>query len=705
MMLERKVVTVLFADLVGSTQIAAGLDPEDLRAVMSRYHDAVAGVITAHGGTLEKFVGDAVLALFGYPAAHEDDPERALRAAVAVRDAVARLEGSLELRVGVTTGEVVADPAADARGDLLVTGDALHLAQRLQAAAAPGEILVGARTIADAPGVVEVDTVGDLDLRGLPGVTTAYRAVALAGERPGDGAPVFVGRSHELALLRLLYDRVVAENRSHLITIVGPAGSGKSRLVEEFAQSLSKGPAPPTIRGGSCKPYGEATVLCPIQPLVFDELPPEVETEALEVEAFLELVTDALRRLHAECGLPDDACDRIARVVTWVWRRDVELDPAAGRDEVMTVWRIPLEARARQGAVLAMFDNLQWAGEEPLDFVESLPAKLGERPVLVVAAGRPELLDRRATWSGGRGDSTLVELEGIGDGDAALLIGERLGGRADDALVRVVNERAQGNPYFVVELTRYLVEGGHLAESDGQWRLEAPEDEQRLPDTVHGAVAATIDRLPPDEKLVLLLASFAAYHRLFYDAPIRRMAQTEGHDVSAALARLVERGLITEETPYTLGAWGVIPDTAAYSFTTVLLREVAHDMVPVRERADLHLTFADWLDDVMAARPEWRCLVCQIEGSHLYEAWRLRAARGDDDRELGRRALDACLAAAHERAELEAWREAAADLRRAAEIAAVVDPGRMAQIAARLEAVTPRANSLAVEAEERVRPS
>ena len=695
-MLERKVVTVLFADLVGSTQLAAGLDPEDLREAMSRYHEAVSDAITDHGGTLEKFIGDAVLAVFGYPSTHEDDPARALRAAFAVRDAVAGLEQGLEVRVGVTTGEVVADPSADARGDLLVTGDVLHPAQRLQAAAAPGEILVGTRTIADAPGVVDAEQVGDLQLRGLPDVRAAYKAVALRSvERLGVVVePTFVGRASELALLRLLYHRVVTERRSHLVTVVGPAGIGKTRLVQEFVRTMRQEAAPPTIRGGTCKPYGEATVLCPIQPLVFDELPPEVEEQVLEPSAFLDLVTEAMRRLHADCGLPDDRCERIARVVTWIWRRDHELEPAADRDEVLGVWRVPLEARARLGAVLAVFDNLQWAGDEPLDFVESLPAKLGERPVLVLAASRPELLERRTSWSGGRGDSSVLSLRGIADEDSAQLIGEILRGDVDPELMRVVSERAQGNPYFVAELTRNLAETGQVEESAGAWRLDPSKGEPKLPDSVYAAVAATIDRLPPDEKLTLLLGAYAAYHRLFYDEPVRRMPHAEGIDIAAALTGLVERGLISEETPYTLGAWGIVPGTGAFTFATVLMREVAHDMVPIRERAVLHLTFADWLQEVTQALPDTACLVGQIEASHLFEAWHLRAGRGEADAELGRRALGACLKAAEAGVQVEAWREATVDLQRAAAIAEDVAPERMAEIAAQLETVAPRAAAL-----------
>ena len=694
-MLERKVVTVLFADLVGSTQLAASLDPEDLRTVMARYHEAVAREIEDFGGRLEKFIGDAIVALFGYPSTHEDDPERALRAAVALRDAVAALDAEMEVRVGVTTGEVVADPAADARGDLLVTGDVLHLAQRLQAAAAPGEILVAPRTVADAPGVVNVEQIGELELRGLPGVTSAYRVVGLQSDgHPHVARRTLVGRANELALLRLLYERVVAERRSHLVTVVGPAGVGKTRLLEEFARLLSREAEAPTIRGGSCKPYREATVLCPIQPLVFDELPPEID-DLRDPSAFLELVTKTLRQLHAECGLPEDACERIAGVVTWVWRRDIELDPAADRDEVLAVWRIPLEARARQGAVVATFDNLQWAGQEPLDFIESLPAKLGERPVLALAAARPELLERRPGWSGGRGDSTIVELRGLGEADAELLIAEVLDSAADEELVHIVSERTQGNPHFIAELVRTLAETQQLEEAAGRMHFKRSLDPAGLPDSVHAAVAATIDRLPRDEKLTLMLGSYAAYHRLFYDAPIRRMPHADGFDLDAALGRLVKRGLISEETPYTLGAWGIVPETGAYSFATVLMREVAHDMVPVRERAELHLTFADWLREVEEKLPDTRCLLCQIEAAHLFDAWRARATRGERDDDLARRALTACLTAAGAKEQLEAWRETADELERAAVIARDVAPEMSAEIETRLAALAPRASELA----------
>lgn len=274
---------------------------------------------------------------------------------------------------------------------------------------------------------------------------------------------------------------------------------------------------------------------------------------------------------------------------------------------------------------------------------------------------------------------------------------ELLGGPVDPNLVEVVNQRAQGNPYFVAELTRSLADTGQVEWVDGAWRLDRSRGEPRLPDSITGAVGATIDRLPQDEKLTLLLAAYAAYHRLFYAAPIRRMGRACGLNLDVALAALVERGLISEETPYTLGAWGIVPDTRAFSFATVLLREVAHDMVPLRERADLHLTFADWLREVTDLLPDTRSLVGQIEAGHLFEAWRLRTTRGEADADLGGRALAACLASARSREQLGAWREVVVDLGRAEAIARRIDPDQAAEIAQRIEAAGRAADALHAE--------
>lgn len=266
-MLERKVVTILFADLVGSTSLASELDAEQLRELMARYHAAVSAEVRRYGGTIEKFIGDAAMAVFGFPQTHEDDPVRAVRAAFAMRETVGLLENSrLRLRIGINTGDVVADSAVADRGEFLVTGEAVHFAQRLQAAAEAGEIVVGARTWKDAKEHADFEELPNLTVKGAVSPVRAFRALRLV-ETPTQrvaGAIGFFGRVFELALLQLLFDKVCAERRPHLVTLIGPPGIGKTRLIEEFRARIPARDPAPVLRAGVCKPYGEATLYCPI---------------------------------------------------------------------------------------------------------------------------------------------------------------------------------------------------------------------------------------------------------------------------------------------------------------------------------------------------------------------------------------------------------------------------------------------------------
>ncbi len=684
--LERKLVTILFADLVGSTPLASTLDAEQLRELMARYRDAVAAEVRRNGGVMEKFIGDAAMAVFGSPQAHEDDPQRALRAAFAIRDAVAALEARrLSVRIGVETGEVVADPAAG--GEFLVTGEPVHLAQRLQAAAQPGQIMVGARAWREAKEQAEFEELSPLQLRGFDMPVSAYAALRLRETPASTPAPAFVGRDFELKLLELLFDRVSAEGRAHLVTLVGPPGIGKTRLSDEFLNRIADRRPPPAVRGGVCKPYGEAHLYCPVGGLITRDMPDEFDQARAETrpDHLVDLLTDQLRRVCAESDLLLAESGRLARVLAFCLRPDCAIDPPPSREELFRAWRLAVAAHAERTAVVLWFDNLQWSTDEPLDFIESLPLKLHEHPVLVIAITRPELLERRPRW-GGVIDATSLRLGPLQARETHALVSALLGGAPDPKLLDALAERAEGNPGFVSEFVRALVEDATLAHDERGWRLRVPSGELRVPDSVNAAIATRIDGLPPAEKRLLQLASYAAYSRYFYDAPIRRAGDLTDAEIDAAIEGLLAKGLLEEPSPARRPFSPERADGRRFWFAHVLLREVAHDMVPKAERARLHVLFANWLEEVTDTAN--RHALEQVIAHHFFEAWTLVRSRGDEDVKLAARALDYALRAAEYATAHCAKREAQTHMDRARRMAEAALPDRVAEVGARLEAVS-----------------
>ena len=562
---ERKLVTVLFADLVGSTALASDEDPERVRVRLERFYDAMAEEIERTGGTVEKFAGDAVMAVFGAPAALEDHAERALHAALAMQRRLQELfGGGLELRIGVNTGEaVVGEPRV---GSSFVTGDAVNVCDRLQKAADVGEVLAGERTVAAASGAFEFGELRTVEAKGKPGGVTC-RAVlrSLTLMRPrgvGGFSRVFVGRDAELELLRATYRRAAAHAEPHLVTIVGEPGVGKTRLVRELWEVLAKEEPVPLRRTGRCLAYGDGITYWPIGEVLKEHLGlrdsdrPHEALRKLEGREILGLALglDAARELH-----PLDARERLHEAVV------------AFVDEL-----------AAERPAVVLVEDVHWAESDLLDLLERIVAD-ARAPVVLLATARPELQDHRPGWGAGRRNATVMWLDPLPAHDAARMLDEMVPAVLPNELRELLIARADGNPFFLEELVGELVDAGVLEKRGGEWVLGARQLDFPMPDTVHAVLAARIDRLPPTEKAALQAG--AVVGRVFWTSSVIHLL---GEEPDFDL--LEERDLIRSNRG------SMIAGDREYAIKHALTREVAYASIPKARRGRLHAMLADWLE-------------------------------------------------------------------------------------------------------------
>ncbi|MGE5690820.1 MAG: AAA family ATPase [Pseudomonadota bacterium] len=549
--MERKLATVLFVDIVDSTELVSESDPEVVRRRVERFFDRAARCIRAHGGTVEKFVGDAVMAAFGIPRAHEDDAVRAIRAALSILDEVRDL--GLRARVGIESGEVVADASLDST---FATGEAVNVAARLQQAAGPNEILVGPGAYRLAYGSVELESAGLRELRGRRDPVPVWRALGLT-ERPlppRDGTPL-VGRESELELLRHTYERAVRDRRAHVVTIYGEPGVGKSRLAREFVSTLEGA----TVLVGRSLPYGEGITYWPLAEMVkgaagiSDDDAPEEAQEKLRVCCEDEEVADLL-------GLASGVLDAF--------------DNERSRQEIQWAVREWAETLASEQPLVLGFEDIHWAEEPLLDLIEHLAGWVRESPLLIVCLARPELLDQYPGWGGGRMRALSIELEPLGRADAedlaeALLADEPL----TRELLRDILDKTEGNPLFLEETVRMITQGedGHA---------------EGIPDTLQALIAARIDLLPAAQKTLLQRASVIG--RTFWHGALIDLSP-DVEDVDEAVEELLLRDFVLREARSTLSG------DRAYRFKHVLIREVAYSGLPKAARAEHHRRFAGWL--------------------------------------------------------------------------------------------------------------
>lgn len=581
---ERKVVSILFCDLEDSTALAGSRDPEEWRQTVRRYFDAVRAEIQRHGGTVEKFIGDAVMAVFGLPHAHEDDPERAVRAALRILQVVAGL-GEITARVGVATGEVVADPAAAEKGEFLVTGDAVNLAARVQSAAPPGTLHVDERTWQNVRRVVNGEAKGSQSFKGFVRPVPVWEvreALPVASARGLEGlhAPL-LGRDEELVLLRTVLQRVSRDRHAALVTIMGEAGVGKSRLFDEFAAGL-----PPTTRilKGRSLPYGSD--------LAFSALADALKREAaVEDTDSHEHAGEKLRQFVAAAFRGDpDAVRLTTHVMHALGLAEGDAAFPITRVDVFTALSRLLAALAQANPLVIRLEDVHWADDTLLDFLAEVSLRPPAAPLCLICLARPALLDRKPDWGGGRRNVALVYLSPLPAEQSRRLLRELLAMDLPDEIAIRVLDRAEGNPFFVEEIVRMLIAEGQLVKTDGRWMVQAPE--VRIPDTVQGVIAARLDQLAPQEKRIAQDA--AVVGRIFWAQPLTRFEGSR--NVGDLLRQLELRELVSERPQST------IRGDREYTFRHILIRDVAYGTIPKGQRLMKHRVVADWLAEVTSDR-------------------------------------------------------------------------------------------------------
>ena len=620
----RKVVTVVFTDVAGSTALGEHLDPESLRRVMWRYFDTMQATLERHGGTVEKFIGDAVVAVFGVPSVHEDDALRAVRAAHEMRAALDRVNEDLAreygvriaTRTGVNTGEViVGDAAADEK---LATGDAVNVAARLEQAAREGEVLVGEATYRLVRDAVVAEPVSPVDAKGKAQPLAAWSLLGLRPDAPAftrSIATPFVGRHGELEVLRHAFDTAVRESSCALATVVGPPGIGKSRLAREVIASLAN---EARVVVGRCVAYGEGITYLPLAEIVREVAGPDPEAGLLELLENVERGPVAARLVLGAIGASDEPGS--PEETAWAFRRLFET-LAASRPLVVAV------------------DDIHWADSTLLDLLEYVLGFSSGAPMLLLCLARPDLFDARPSWAAPRPRTSLVSLAPLSDDDSEDLVeGLMLDGPAEPTLRNRIVRAAEGNPLFVEQMLAMLADDPEAADED-------------VPATIHALLAARLDRLEPRERAVLQRASVEG--RLFHRAAVTALLPPDGAlGLGGLLLGLTRKELLRPDRSLYEGDDG-------FRFSHVLIRDVAYASMPKELRVDLHTRLASWLEAHAAALPTGHE---EIVGYHLEQAYLNRVALGRVDTDAnavalrggrllgraGRRALDRdeCAAAA-----------------------------------------------------------
>jgi predicted ATPase/class 3 adenylate cyclase len=671
---ERRQVTVLFADLSGYTAVAERMDPEAVKTLVERSLRRLVQEVERYGGTVDKYIGDNVMALFGAPVAHEDDAERAVRAALGMQGAMREINEQLAatpdvtfaLRVGVNTGEVVAGAVGDG---YTVMGDTVNVASRLQAAGRPGSVTVGERTYTATLGSIEYRLLEPLRLKGKAELVPAWEATGVVAAQPlprrtALAESPLIGRGERLDLLESLYERVASQDRPHLVTVIGQAGVGKSRLLLEFRRRLSERDPEPTVREGRCLPYGSG--------IVYWALGEVIKTEAGIVDAddsdvAWAKLSSTLRDLIASCdGESGESTDRRAALIARLLGVDApggpvleSEDPQRMRESFFSAVRSCVEGMTRRRPLVLAFEDIHWADHGMLDLIEYL-AQWVRGPLLLLCLARDELLDRRTSWGGGRREATSILLDPLTVEQTRELVTSLLpAGSGDAEAVALVAERAGGNPFFAEEMVRRLAEetGGEAAQ---------------LPDTVQALLAARLDSLEPLERRLVQHA--AVVGRTFWEGTLAALLGERDEELVRALIALQDKDIIV------VGSGGQLAGEREYMFKHVLIRDVAYGMLPKTVRCKQHFEVGRFIEDRFGDRTDE---VVPLLAEHYGRAASLGEEAGveyDAIEPIYSKAIQFLEAAGDAAAQLYSNPEALAHYRAVRELRCRHDPATLARI-------------------------
>ncbi|GAC1483701.1 MAG: AAA family ATPase [Candidatus Dormibacteria bacterium] len=618
---ERRLVSVLFADVVGSTALGSETDPELLRDQMTRYFDRMKEVAEVNGGTVEKFIGDAVMVVFGIPRLHDDDAERAVRCGLAMQATIAELNRELgtdiSMRVGINSGEAVVKSDDDGQ---FIVGDPVNLAARLQQGAEPAEVIVGSLTKQLTGAAVEYAPRSLPQAKGKLAPISAFRAVRTKSSVPREFRGTasirtpLVGRERELQLLLDTFGRVVEDSQAHLFTLVGNAGVGKSRLIEEGLTRI-KSRFSPQILQGRCLPYGKGVSYWPLMEIVRQDA-------SISPEDHRETAVRNLDDRLASLGLSPEVKQGVARrlaVLLGVETSDAAVAESSAQVPAELAWAIRryIEAIATRKPVVLIIDDLQWADGVILDLVEQVTERSTAIPVLWICVARPEFMEDHPHWGAGRPNGSLITVNPLNSVETSTLISRLLEiEEIPQALHRAILERSGGNPLFCEEFLRMVIEEQQLVRVEDRWSAPAGALDVRVPETIHTLLAARLDALPEAQKRTLRGASIIG-ERFTADQVKTLLIDL---DVDGALLELLRKGLVLEDSATT---------DAGLRFKHLLFRDVAYGALAKKDRADLHHRFATYLDSVRGDRgaeyPE-------IIGYHASRAFELsREMRLSDD--------------------------------------------------------------------------
>jgi class 3 adenylate cyclase/tetratricopeptide (TPR) repeat protein len=630
---ERKVVTVLFADLVGFTGRAEQLDPEDVRAMLSPYYARLRSELERRGGTVEKFIGDAVMAVFGAPVAHEDDPERAVRAALAIRDAIRDEDAGLQVRIAVNTGEaLVSLDARPSAGEGMAAGDVVNTTARLQSAAPVNGILVGESTYRATRNAIEYREAAPVEAKGKVDPVQVWEAVQaysrIAVETLETGAPL-IGRRRELDVLTGALDRARQERTPQLVTLVGVPGIGKSRLVYELFKAIESEPDLVFWRQGRALPYGEGVTYWALAEMV------KAHVGVLETDSLADVgqkLTQAVSVVLAESPETEWVELHLRLLVGLTTSSDMSGDRRA---ESFAAWRRFFEALAEQNPLVLVFDDLHWADDDLLDFVDHLVDWATSVPILVVCAARPELLDRRPAWGGGKLNAATVSVTPLSDEETAELIGALLERILLPAEIQAtLLAHAGGNPLYAEQFVRM--------------HLERAGDAPALPETVQGIIAARLDILPAAEKA--LLQDAAVMGKVFWLGAAAAIGELGPDAVETLLHALERKDFIRRERRSSVAG------ETEYSFRHVLVQDVAYAQIPRAARAEKHRLAAGWIESLSDDRADERA---EMLAHHYLAALEFARAAGSETADLQERARLALRVAGERAMALSAFAPAA----------------------------------------------